>query len=79
VKATIFDKIYNQIMEDTTSTAFGPNSELYTNLGAPNADVYAPGDARVAKVLSKKKKISRRTFPETVFLTGKQKKSKNNG
>ena len=62
-------------MEDNTSAAFGANSELYTNLGEPNADVYAPGDARFAKALGKKKKISRRTFPETVFLTGKQKKS----
>lgn len=77
MNATIFDKLYNQLMEDITSAgAFGPNSQLYSNLGDPTADAYASGDARMPKVLGKKKKIGRRNFPETVFLTGKVKKSK---
>lgn len=66
-------------MEDTTSAAFGPNSQLYTNLGEPTTDSYNPGSAVLAKTLGKKKKIGRRTFPETVFLTGKQSKSKKVG
>lgn len=66
-------------MEDTTSAALGPNSQLYSNLGEPTADLYNPGSAVLAKIIGKKKKVGRRTFPETVFLTGKQKKSKKNG
>lgn len=77
MNATIFDKIYKQIMEDNTSMgAFGPNSQLYSNLGEPTADAYATNDARMPRVLGKKKKVSRRTAPETVFLTGRVKKNK---
>jgi hypothetical protein len=77
MNATIFDKLYKQLMEDNTSMGtFGPNSELYTNLGEPNADVYATNNAKIYKVLGKGKKFSRRTAPETVFLTGKLKKNK---
>lgn len=77
MNATIFDKIYKQLMEDNTSMgAFGPNSQLYSNLGEPTADVYETDDTRMPKVLGKKKKVSRRAFPETVFLTGKAKKNK---
>lgn len=54
--------------------AFGPNSQLYTDLGVANSDTYAPGDARIPKVLNKK--VLRRTTPQGLFLTGKKKKSK---
>ena len=63
-------------MEDTTSAAFGSNSQLYTDLGEPNADAYNTGSAVLAKVLGKNKKMKHRKLPETVFLTGKQKKLK---
>lgn len=76
MNATIFDKLYKQLMEDITSVgALGANSELYSNLGEPTADKYAPG-ARIPKILGKKLKINRRAVPETVFLTGKNKKTK---
>lgn len=54
--------------------ALGPNSQLYTDLATANSDTYAPGDARIPKVLSKK--ILRRTTPQGIFLTGKKKKTK---
>lgn len=77
MNATIFDKLYNQLMEDMTSAgAFGPNSQLYSNSGEPTTDAYASNDARMPKAIGKKKKIGRRNFPETVFLTGKVKKAK---
>lgn len=77
MNATIFDKLYKQFMEDNTSMgAFGPNSQLYSNLGEPTTDAYENNDARMLKVLGKKKKVNRRAFPETVFLTGKVKKNK---
>jgi hypothetical protein len=77
MNATIFDKLYNQLMEDMTSAgAFGPNSQLYSNLGEPTTDAYAPNDARMPKVVGKRKKIGRRNVPETVFLTGKINKNK---
>jgi hypothetical protein len=77
MNATIFDKLYNQLMEDMTSAgAFGPNSQLYSNLGEPTTDAYARGDARMPKVIGKKSKINRRNFPKTVFLTGKVKNVK---
>ncbi len=64
-------------MEDITSAgSFGPDSQLYSNLGEPTTDAYAANDARMPKVLGKKKKVGRRNFPETVFLTGKINKNK---
>ena len=43
-------------------------------MGQPNSDTYAQGDARMPQLLGKSKKINKRRVPETVFLTGKQKK-----
>ena len=76
MNSTNFKQFYEKfIMEDMTSmSSFGLNSQLYTDLATTNSDTYAPGDARVPKVLSKK--VLRRTTPQGLFLTGKKKKSK---
>jgi hypothetical protein len=77
LKATNFATFYEQfIAEDNTSAAFGSNSQYYNNMGEPNADHPQPNDMRLPKILGAKKKIGRRSFPETVFLTGKVKKTK---
>jgi len=76
-KATNFATFYKHfIAEDNTSAAFGSNAQYYNNMGEPNADFPQPNDTRIPKILGAKKKINRRSFPETVFLTGKAKKSK---
>lgn len=76
-KATNFATFYEQfIAEDNTSSAFGSNAQYYNNMGEPNADHPQPNDMRLPKILDAKKKIGRRSFPETVFLTGKVKKGK---
>lgn len=76
MNSTNFKHFYEKfMMEDMTSMgALGPNSQLYSDLAAANSDTYAPGDARVPKVLNKK--ILRRTTPQGIFLTGKTKKNK---
>lgn len=76
ISTTFFNFYMKKLNEDTTSAAFGANAALYSNLGEPTSDTYVPGDARMPKVLGSKKRITRRTFPETVFLTGKQKAKK---
>lgn len=76
-KATNFATFYKHfIAEDNTSSAFGSNAQYYNNMGEPNADFPQPNDMRIPKILGAKKKIGRRSFPETVFLTGKTKKHK---
>ena len=75
--ATTFENFFQQyIAEDMTSMAFGSNAQYYDNMGQPNADHPQPNDMRLHKILGAKKKIGRRNFPETVFLTGKVAKSK---
>lgn len=75
--ATNFATFYEQFFaESNTSAAFGSNAQYYNNMGEPNADHPQPDDMRRAVIIGDKKKIGRRSFPETVFLTGKVKKTK---
>lgn len=70
--STIFKQIFDRLLaEDMTSGAFGANAQYYDNMGEPNADHPQPNDMRLPKILGAKKRINRRTAPETVFLTGK--------
>jgi hypothetical protein len=74
--STIFKQVFDRILaEDMTSGAFGADSQYYDNMGMSNADHPQSNDARMPKILGAKKKINRRTAPETVFLTGKITKS----
>ena len=61
---------YSSINEDMTSAAFGPNSEIYTNLAQTNTDAYAPGDMRTPKSLGGKRKMQRRNKVENFLATG---------
>lgn len=75
--STTFKQFYAKFLsEDMTSGAFGSNAQYYDNMAQPNADFPQPNDARMPKILGAKKKIGRRTMPETVFLTGKSPKAK---
>lgn len=77
LNATNFETFYKHfIAEDNTSAAFGTNAQYYNNMGEPNADHPEENDMRRPVIIGAKKKIGRRSFPETVFLTGKAKKGK---
>ena len=67
MQKTRFNQLYQQIMEDITCTSAGVGA---TNPSSFSGDTYAPGDARLPKIIgigSKKKKqkipIMRRSFP----------------
>ena len=78
--STTFKQFYVQFLsEDMTSmSTYGSNAQYYDNMGEPNGDNPQPNDMRIPIPLGANKKISRRTMPETVFLTGKvTKKPKN--
>lgn len=76
--STTFAQFYeHSLREDITcDVALGADTQLYSNLSEPTSDTYAPGDARRPKVLGRRKKIMRRSMPETIFLGGSQKKTK---
>ena len=65
-----FDRLYKSLLEDTGAaignTTAGALGSGQTHPAQPgqSGDFYAPGDARIPKILGgKKKKIIRRTFP----------------
>lgn len=69
-----FDNLYKKLLEDmTTGTVLGP-TQAHSAQPGQSGDFYAPGDARIPKILGvkklKKKKLKkegtpviRRTFP----------------
>lgn len=70
----IFESIFKRIInEDITSLALGTNTELYSDLGQPTSDVYAPGDARMPTIMGG---MTRRNRIESIFLDGKKKRRK---
>lgn len=75
MNATMFNEFYEKIMEDMTSAALGPNTELYSDLGTPTADTWAPGDARRPKILGKGK-VFRRKLPKLQSSNKKLKKTR---
>ena len=60
-----FDKIFQKLMEDVTTTSAGVGSTQDSTI--QSNDTYAPGDSRTPVVLNKKKKnkmqVIKRTSP----------------